>query len=51
MILGYSGGIELIPNNGKCDHDAKMDQFADTFEERIDAKANIVDDHLKPGEP
>lgn len=44
-------GVEPGADDGESDHDAEMDEFGQTFEERVDAEADVVEHHLQPREP
>lgn len=49
--LVWTGRVELCTDDGKCNHDGAMEELGYSFEERIDAEANIEHNDLQPGEP
>lgn len=42
----WAGGVELRPNDCKCNHDGDMDELRYSFEERIDAESYIEHNDL-----
>ncbi len=49
--IALGAWIEFRSDHGKTDHDTEVNELADPLKEGVDAKADIVKDDLKPGEP
>lgn len=51
VVFGDVRGIKFCAHDGITDHDAEVDEFAYSLEDRVDAESDVVQDYLQPGEP